>query len=349
MINARKPPARSGAKWVRVFAIISLVVILFTLRACFFRPQTNFTGDHFNRGHNAAWLGVEWSMEPHRKTEVNALVADLRRHQIDTIFVYVSYLKPTGLFNATYAYARDFITAFKQVAPDITVQAWLGVPVKAPPNTPVQSGYIDLTNVTIQQTIAEFSRLVVNDLGFDGIHFDPEPVLSGDTALLKVLDTIRMAIGPQAKLSIAGREITPFFPEAELIVNRWFTWRADYYREIARRVDQVAVMAYDSHAPFGFWYEQWVRHQVINLTNSLQDTSAELFIGISTSEELSTSHNPAAENMETGLNGLLAGLNDLDSHPERIKGVAIYPYWETSEDEWATYQTLWIGRPNTGN
>jgi hypothetical protein len=48
--------------------------------------------------------------------------------------------------------------------------------------------------------------------------------------------------------------------------------------------------------------------------------------------------------MQTGLTGLLAGLNDLDAHPERIAGVAIYPYWETSADEWQTYSELWLGQ-----
>jgi hypothetical protein len=328
----------------RVLAILSAIVVLFTLRACFVRPQTNFAGEHFNRGQNAAWLGVEWSMEPHLDAEIAALAADLRDHQIDTIFVYVSYLKSNGEFNPTYDYAHDFVAVMNKIAPEIEVQAWLGVPTLVPPGTPGGSGYIDLADEAVQNKIAEFSRLVVQDFRFDGIHLDAEPVVTGDPALLRVLEKIRAAIGVQSRLSIAGREITPFLPEADLIVNRWFTWRGDYYREVARRVDQVAVMAYDSHAPFGFWYEQWVRHQVINLTNSLRGTTAEILIGIPTSEEYSSSHDPAVENMQTGLTGLLAGLNDLDAQPERISGVAIYPYWDTSEDEWQTYSKLWLGQ-----
>jgi hypothetical protein len=331
-------------KWRRLFAVASLLVILVVLRGCFLRPGTNYPGAHFNRGQNAAWLGVEWSMEPHDVSEIEALTAELKQQQIATIFVYVSYLKPTGEFNPTYDHARAFVSAFKQAAPEIEVQAWLGVPVQVPPGTPGGSGYVDLADETVQNTIIDFSRLTVQELGFDGVHLDPEPILSGNIALLALLEKIRAAIGAQARLSIAGREITPLLPESDLVVNRWFTWRGYYYREVAKRVDQVAVMAYDSHAPFGFWYEQWVRHQVINLTGSLRETTAEILIGIPTSEEHSSSHDPAVENMQTGLTGLLAGLNDLDAHPERITGVAIYPYWETTEDEWQTYAELWLGQ-----
>ena len=329
---------------VRVLAIISAIVILLTLRACFLRPATNYTGSHFNRGRNAAWLGVEWVMEPHTIEEIRALANDLRTRQITTIFVYVSYLKPNGIFNPTYDHAREFVSDLRQAAPELDVQAWLGVPVKAPPGYPLSSGYIDLADDQIQNTIVEFSRLVVNDLGFNGVHLDSEPILTGNVAMLALLDKVRAALGPQVRLSIATSEITPFFPEADLIVNRWFTWRADYYREIAKRVDQIAVMTYDSHAPFGFWYEMWMHHQVLNLTNSLSDTSAQIFMGVPTSEEHSTSHDPAAENMATGLRGLLAGLNDLDAKPDKVTGVAIYPYWETSDDEWTTYREVWLGQ-----
>jgi len=106
----------------------------------------------------------------------------------------------------------------------------------------------------------------------------------------------------------------------------------------------MAVMTYDSHAPTGWLFEQWVRFQAIALTNSLADTGADLYIGISTSEEHTTSHNPAAENMQTGLEGLIAGLNDADARSGVVTGVAIYPYWETSSDEWDLYTTLWLGR-----
>ena len=97
-MNNEPVQLKRRVKLSRVLAVVSLLVIVVVLRACFLRPGTNYTGSHFNHGHNAAWLGVEWSMEPHTTAEIEALAADLQQRQIDTIFVYVSYLKPTGSF-----------------------------------------------------------------------------------------------------------------------------------------------------------------------------------------------------------------------------------------------------------
>jgi hypothetical protein len=343
MNNASVQPKRH-IKWRRVFAAVAVLVIVVVLRACVLRPSTDFPGSHFNRGHNAAWLGVEWSMEPHTTAEIAALAEDLQRRQIDTIFVYVSYLKPTGEFNPTYDHAREFVTALKQTAPQIEVQGWLGVPVKVPPDTPVASGYVDLSDPAIQRTIADFSHMVVQDLGFDGVHLDPEPILLGNTDLLAILEKTRSIIGSDAHLSISAREITPLLPEADLIFNRWFTWRGDYYREIAKRVDQIAVMAYDSHMPTEWLYEQWLRHQVVALSSSLKDMTAQIYLGVPTLEEKTSSHDPAVENMVSGLRGTLSGLNDSDTQPDKITGVAIYPYWETTADEWQIYAELWLGQ-----
>ncbi len=347
-MNTVPIPQKGRVKVRRVLAIVSVLVIVVVLRACFLRPGTNYPGSYFNRGHNAAWLGVEWSLELHTTDEVEALAIGLQQHQIDTIFVYVSYLKPTGSFNPTYDHAHDFVAALKQAAPHIEVQGWVGVPVKVPPGTPVASGYVDLSDPAVHKTIADFCRLVVQDLGFDGVHLDPEPVLSGNADLLTILDEVRSAVGPKAHLSIAGREITPLLPEADLVWNRWFTWRGDYYREVARRVDQIAVMAYDSHAPIGWWYEQWLRHQVVDLSGSLKNTTAQIYLGISTSNEKSSSHDPMIENMSNGLRGVVSGLNDADTQPGKITGVAIYPYWETTDEEWQTYTKLWLGQAQSG-
>ena len=168
MINERRSVTtvnQSRAPWrrklLRALAIISAIAIVVVLRGCFLRPGTNYPGSHFNRGHNAAWLGVEWSMEPHNAAEIAKLAKDLQQRQIGTIFVYVTYLKPTGSFNPTYDHAHDFVVAFKQAAPQVDVQGWIGIPVRVPPGTPVASGYVDLSEPSTQRTIAEFSQMVV--------------------------------------------------------------------------------------------------------------------------------------------------------------------------------------------
>jgi hypothetical protein len=329
-------------RWIRGLAIVAFVVIVITLRACFMRPATNFPGAHFNRGHNAAWLGVEWSMDPHNATEVAALAEDLQRRQIDTIFVYVSYLKPTGLFNPTYTHAHEFVAALKQAAPQIEIQAWLGIPVKAPPGSPLASGYIDLSDATVQQTIVDFSRSAVQELGFDGIHLDPEPIGSDDQALLKLLREIRSTLGENKHLSIAIPARLPVVGEVPLLSQ--LVWSTGYYTAVTSEVDAVAVMTYDSAMPAAFLYQSWLQLQVVSLTQALDGTRADVYIGIPASEETTGAHLPWAENMRAGLGGVVAGLNDSDSCSNVITGVAIYPYWEMSDDKWTTYQNLWLGK-----
>ena len=119
------PAARFRPRRVRKLLLVELVLLAVLVRACILRPSTNYPGSHFNTGHNAAWLGVEWSMEPHSLAQIDALARKLQTEQISTIFVYVSYLKADGAFNPTYAHAAEFVSELKAVAPDLDVQAWL--------------------------------------------------------------------------------------------------------------------------------------------------------------------------------------------------------------------------------
>jgi hypothetical protein len=63
MNNASVQPKRR-IKWRRVCAVVSLLIIVVVVRACFLRPGTDFPGSHFNRGQNAAWLGVPVRVPP---------------------------------------------------------------------------------------------------------------------------------------------------------------------------------------------------------------------------------------------------------------------------------------------
>ncbi len=339
-MSTRTGSVSRRSKIVRGLALISLLMILLTLRTCFFRPGTQLSGGHFNRGQNAAWLGVEWSMEPHSREEIRELAQHLRDHQISTVYVYVSYLKPTGLFNPTYDYAKEFVAELKVVYPDVDVQAWLGIPVKAPPGTLVALGYIDLNDAMVRQTIVDFSRSVVEDLGFDGVHLDPEPIGNNDQALLRLLRDIRSTVGNNKHLSIAVPGRLPIVGEMPLLDQ--MVWSNDYYTAVASEVNGVAVMTYDSAMPADFLYQSWLQLQVVTLTQALDGTHANVYIGIPTSKETTGAHVPWVENMRAGLMGVIAGLNDAESHAEIITGVAIYPYWETSDEEWAQYRALWL-------
>ena len=154
---------------------------------------------------------------------------------------------------------------------------------------------------------------------------------------------MRAAIGPRAALSIATPRIWPVLAEAP-----WPRigpiWRADYYRAVARRVDQIAIMTYDSYLPHPALYRAWQHRQVIEASRAVDGLETQLLIGMPTSEEATRSHRPSSENMASGLRGLVDGLNDAAARPSAVAGAAIYPEWETDEAEWSAYQTIWTGR-----
>ena len=322
---------RTDLLW-RLGALAVLWLIVFG-KGCVFRPKSTYPGTHFNRGSNAAWLGVEWVNQPHQADEILTLTMDLAERQITTIYVYTSYYKPEGVFDPTYAYAEDFVATLKSFAPDLIVQAWVGLPLDT----------MNLNSRAVRRDVVDFCATLVQDTGFDGLHVDPEPVEDGDASVLALLDDLREALDPEAVLSIAGRRIWPIFPSIRWpFVGQW-SWRTSYYQKVARRVDEVAVMVYDSALPTSGLYRQWTKFQVIALSRALVYSDVRLFIGIPTSEETSSTHKPGAENMRSGLRGTVDGLNDWATWADVVTGVAIYPYWETDAREWQVYQSLWLG------
>lgn len=277
------------------------------------------------------WLGVEWVNEAHSPEEIAVLADVLTKQQIQYVFVYTTYLKPDGQFNPTYAYAAEFVQTLKAVNPELNVQAWIGLPLT----------YAELSNRVIRTIVQVCINLVQE--GFDGIHLDPEPVSSNDLNVLALLDEVRDALGPEFTLSIASRRIWPIFPSVDWPIVGRVAWHASYYREVASRVDQIVVMTYDSAMPLACLYRHWIRFQVIEVSRALDGTGVQVFFGIPTSEEMTWTHYPWAENMRSGLKGVIDGLNDAASRPTVVTGVAIYPHWETDATEWRIYEELWLG------
>ncbi len=318
-----------GSLWLVLAIVIGCVV----LRGCFLRSGTNFPGAYFNQGTNAVWLGVEWVNQAHSAGENLDLADIFDKQQMRYVFVYTSYLKPDGRFNPTYSHASQFIRMLKATQPDLSIQAWIGLPL----------GHVDLSNSAVRRQIADFCAILVQEEGFDGIHLDPEPVYSNDQDLLELLNEVRSTIGSGATLSIATRRIWPIFPGVAWPIVGKVSWHTGYYREVANRVDQIAVMIYDSAMPFAALYRHWSRFQVVKISQAVNGTGVDLFFGIPTSEEKTLTHSTIAENITSGLQGIINGLNDAEAHPSAVTGVAIYPYWETDEAEWSIYQRLWLG------
>lgn len=160
---------------------------------------------------------------------------------------------------------------------------------------------------------------------------------NGDAAYLALLEETKRAIGPQHRLSIAANDWLPTRLNW-LPVLGGYKWSDDYIRMVAERVDQLAVMTYDSFMPTDWLYRLWLREQVRGLGRGLTDSRAELLIGVSVSRESTSTHRPVAENLRSGLSGVCAGIAASSDARRVVSGVAIYASWEADETDWQVWQ-----------
>ncbi|MBN1963342.1 MAG: hypothetical protein JW910_01765 [Anaerolineae bacterium] len=287
----------------------------------------------------AAWMGVTWAMDPHADAEVEALAAALRAHGITYGFFYLSYLRADDTFNPTWEHAAAFVARLRTAAPEVALLAWVGIPIQA--TTPAGT-YLDnrLAHPDVREQIATFAVRAVSEFDFDGVHLNAELIRDGDAAYLALLDTVRAALPPDATLSAAVHALR-LDEHATVIPYPAFDFHLSpgYAREIAARVDQVAVMTYDSGLFFPVDYRAWMAYQVRRVAAALADTDAHILIGVPASEEWTLSHHVMAEYPANALAGLREGLTASEA-PGAIDGIAVYPYWEVSDGEWAVIDAL---------
>ena len=148
---------------------------------------------------------------------------------------------------------RRFLPRSAPPCPGVRVSAWLG--------GVIGSGHINLGDRAIRGRILAATAAVLH-AGFTGVHYDLEPVTSGDPGLLALLSASR-ALHPDP-LSVAVPKLEPLpglrLP-AQLGTGRPVFWTSGYLTQVASRVDQVAVMSYDTGMPFQSWYGGYVERE----------------------------------------------------------------------------------------
>ena len=112
------------------------------------------------------------------------------------------------------------------------------------------------------------------------------------------------------------------------------------YTNVAKYADQIVAMAYDTGIKKTWLYKWLVKEQTIWLTHLLN--GKEVFIAIPAYDAATGDFDPTIENVQNGLEGIIAGLNNIRSDEKNFAGVAIYPYWKIDDNEWQTYNDLWL-------
>lgn len=309
--------------------------------------HTSYPAAHFNRGQNAVWLEHAWAGEYHTADEYDALATQLQTEQIKYVFAHVGPLSSDGTIAPNLAeWAPDMARALHARLPDLKILAWVGQ-LEAASGAPANE-VVDLANASTRLTIAATSVRFIKEEGFDGVHYDIEPISNNNAHFLDLLIETRALLPHGAILSVSAQKWAPNAHIADLLyrsgrAGQW--WTTYYMAAVAAHVDQLVVMSYDTGMPTAGLYQIFVQQEtkhILDAVNSAQPPP-QLLMGVPTYSGDSAWFHSSAENMTSALAGVTAGLNS-STNPAPFAGVAIYRLAVTSDADWRVYDHVWLGQ-----
>ncbi|MFI1919198.1 hypothetical protein [Nocardia sp. NPDC020380] len=298
------------------------------------------------RGRDAYWLGHAWVDGRKTEADVAGLATALAGSGIKDLFVHTGPLSEDGTLPADlHPQASWFTDAVHRLLPGVRVQAWLGDFV-AP-----EHDALHLDDAGVRARVIESVRQAL-DLGFDGVHYDLEPVRSGSAGYLTLLDSTRaLTTARHALLSVSAPQIDPLPGLHSLgiaLVGHGKYWSQAYFGEVARRVDQIAVMSYDTSMPTRPLYSGYVAQQT-SLALQVTPQSVDLLMGVPVFWAEDYGHHGDAETVAAAVRGIRLGLGRTAPHRESF-GVALYVDFTATPQDLDTYRHDWCppGGPYNG-
>ncbi|MFJ7339306.1 hypothetical protein ACIQU3_03200 [Streptomyces sp. NPDC101110] len=345
--QAESAPARErGARprrWIRRTAVGLPLLLLLPLVSALTALRINYMGDPadgtHSRGRDALWLGHAWVDGRKKDADVTALARRLRDTGIRDLYVHSGPLEHDGtLPESVHPRARWFIDAVHDRLPGVRVQAFLGDVVATESDEGMR-----LADPTTRRAVLRSTRRIL-DIGYDGLHLDLEPLHSGDRNYLRLLDALhRETRARDALLSVAAHQIDPL-PGLHTLRGgltghpKW--WSQEFFGQVARRVDQIAVMTYDTAQPLESTYGGYVAQQT-SLALEATPSSTDLLMGLPFYWENDVSHRGHAETVPAAVRGVRLGLSRTDADRARF-GVALYIDYTATEENWRAYEEDWV-------
>ena len=289
------------------------------------------------RNQDALWLGHAWVDGRKTAADVTALAKQLSGTGIRDLYVHAGPLEHDGSLPLTEVSpkARWFTDAMRAAAPGVRVQAWLGDVVQ-----PGKNPGMDLDDPAVRDRVTTSSAAVL-DQGFQGIHFDFEPVHSGSAGFLAVLDQVHVLTTQRSvPLSVAAAQIDPLWRVNVLPLlltgeGKW--WSQQYFGEVARRVEQIAVMSYDTAMPLESLYGGYVAKQT-KLALEITPPDVDLLMGLPAYYESNPSHWGHAETVQAAVRGARLGLG---TSTRQTFGLALYVDFTATQADWDAYRAAW--------
>ena len=334
-----RPGGWSRRRRVVTAALTALGLLLLPVAAAGVALRMQYAGepsvDARTRGRDAVWLGHAWVDGRKSDADLTALAARLEGTGIRDLYVHTGPLEHDGsLHTDRYPQAAAFVESVHRRLPGVRVQSWLGDVV-----APEKDGlHLDRPDVRDRITASAGQVLA---LGFDGVHLDLEPVHSGSAGFLAMLDGVRAVTGAAgAPLSVAAPQIDPLpgLHRAGLALThhgKW--WSQAYFAQVARRVDQVAVMSYDTSMQLESLYGGYVAQQT-SLALEVTPAGVDLLMGLPAYWEDDFSHRGSAETVAAAVRGARLGLG---GDGRQAFGLALYVDFAATDADWTAYREGW--------
>ncbi|WP_188196460.1 hypothetical protein [Nonomuraea sp. SYSU D8015] len=311
---------------------LAVVVALVGLLAAALRLQ--FTGAPAawakSTGNDALWLGHMWVDGRRTERDVERLAVRLRATGVKDVYVHSGPFEWDGRLDpAKYPNAGNFVKWMHKNLPTVRVSAWLGQAVK---------NGLDLDDPEARDNVLAGIAAIMKQ-GYDGIHYNFEPIGDGDTEFLDLLERTRQHT---KLLSTSVPQIEPYAGmrlAARAILGHDKYWSGGYFEQVVSRVDQVAIMTYDSGTPAQSLYGGYAARQA-ELALGMVPEEKHLFIGAPAYHDHGLPWLDAAESVAMAAEGARLALTE---HGRRERfGLALYVDFAATEEDWREYMTRWM-------
>lgn len=295
------------------------------------------------RGRDAVWLGHAWVDGRKDDEDLARLGRRIEGTGVRDLYVHTGPLEHDGTLDASRARRSPWLLrAVRKKLPGVRVQAWLGDVLVYDEADERAGRGLRLANPASRRAVVASARQAMR-AGFDGVHFDLEQMHSGNEDFLRLLDRL----GPEVSraggvLSVAAHQIDPL-PEVHRVLGavsgRGKYWSQGYFGEVARRVDQIAMMSYDTWMQTESHYGGLVAH-LTELALEVTPRGTDLLMGLPFFHTDNLAHRASAETVPAAVRGIRLGLGRGDVRRRRF-GTAAYVDFAADEADWTAYRRSW--------
>jgi hypothetical protein len=286
-------------------------------------------------GGDGLWIGHKWVDGREGEASVAELAATVKADGIRDVFVHDGPLNDDGTLPVQLDPEAPWLVAtFHKLAPGVRVQAWLGQEIGTGP------GVLNLADKATQARIVGSVKYALDVQGFDGVHFDMEPVPSGNWGYVQLLEQVHALTTRQDRyLSISADQIEPaagMMALGDMVAGHAHFWSAGYLHQLAGLVNEVALMDYDTWIPTSPAYAGYTRMET-RIALRAMPAGVHLLIGLPAYPPNPPAHD-SGETVPAAITGVRLALGS--GAPASV-GVALYVDFAATQGDWAAYADDW--------